>query len=105
MHRIKALGAATGLVLATLPLASALGAEPRSVLACPTREQLEQVIQSNGAVTPDSCRRITITAVDSPAGSLCLMKFGANNNGIIGTLKDMAADTEWWTPCRNIGYP
>jgi hypothetical protein len=80
-------------------------AEPLQINVCPSREKAEQIVQSSGNLMPEGCRKVTITRVDSPAGPLCVMDFGQDGQGIIGTIKDAAITTQWWTPCSSLHSP
>lgn len=96
-------------VLASVPIlgpsGSARAAEPLRIEACPSRDKAEQVKQSNGSLSPDGCRTVTVTSVDSPAGPMCVMKFGGSKSGIVGQIAGAVETTEWWTACSNLRAP
>ncbi len=107
MRAIDRLVGAAGLALASgfVVMQPTWAAEPLQVHACPTRDKAEQQQQSKGALTPDGCRTLTVTRVDSSAGAMCLIKFGDAPAGILGTITDAVTTTEWWTACGNIHSP
>ncbi|MDJ0387780.1 hypothetical protein QMO56_06615 [Roseomonas sp. E05] len=103
MLRLAAATAAFGAGL--LILGEAGAAEPLSIAACPTREKMEQAIQSNGNLSPEGCRAVTVTEVDSPAGPLCVLEFAQQNGGIVGAITDAVATTQWWVACKDLHRP
>ena len=96
-------------VLALVPAVSLFGlakaAEPLHIEVCPSRDKAEQARQSNGSLSPDGCRTVTVTRVDSPAGPMCAMKFGESKSGVIGQITSAVETTEWWTACSNLQAP
>ncbi|MXP64675.1 hypothetical protein E0493_15085 [Roseomonas sp. M0104] len=98
-----ALGAAMGAALLCLGEASA--AEPLRIAACPSREKMEQTLQSGGRLSPDGCRTVTVTEVGSPAGPLCVLEFAQQSGGIVGAITDAVATTQWWVDCKDLHRP
>ena len=95
--------------LAVLALAVPLAAGPvgpalaqASLRACETQQELEQVLESRGEFMPDGCREISITAIDTPAGELCVLDFRAEDQGILGTITEAAVPTQWWVACAEL---
>jgi len=84
---------------------SALAADPTQIQICPSREKIEQIIQSGGNLTPDGCRMARITRVNSPAGAICQLDLGQGGQGLVGSLRDAVSDAQWWTSCANLGVP
>jgi hypothetical protein len=89
---------AAALVLGVIPLANA----QESMIVCPSQQELEQVLQSDESFIPDDCRELTITRVDSPAGSLCVMDFRARDPGMLDQLTEAAVTTQWWVSCDDL---
>jgi len=84
---------------------SALAADPLQVRICPSRDKVENILQSDGKLMPDGCRTVTVTRVQSPAGSICSIDFGQDSQGILGTVRDAVTTTQWWTACSNLQAP
>ena len=76
-----------------------------SVPACPSQQEIEQVLQSQGRLMPDGCRTITITTVRTPAGELCVLDLGEEDPGIVGAITEAAVPTQWWVACADIERP
>lgn len=72
------------------------------ITVCSSQEQLEQFIRDQGRILPEGCRRVTVTAVDSPAGRLCAVDTASSDPGIIGSIRQATTDTRWWTACENL---
>ncbi len=84
---------------------AAVAAKPLQIQACPSRDKAEQLVQSNGNLSPDGCRTVTVTSVDSPAGAMCVVKFGDAKSGIVGQITSAVETTAWWMPCSNLHAP
>lgn len=84
---------------------AASAADPVQIRACPSQAKMEQVIQSQGKFLPDDCRMLTVTRLDSPTGPLCVLDLSGDNAGILGTLRDAVARTQWWVPCASLRAP
>jgi hypothetical protein len=94
------------LALLALPLAVASPAVAQtSFPACPSQQDLEQVIGSDGELLPDGCRMLTVTPVESPSGELCMIEFEAPDPGVLDTLADAAVPTRWWVECADLERP
>jgi hypothetical protein len=72
---------------------------------CPSQQQTEQILQSDGKLRPDDCRAVTVTRIEAPAGALCVLDFGSNGEGILGSIRDATMPTKWWTACANLHAP
>lgn len=105
MQRFHLLTSAALLAAALVMVKPALAADPTQIQICPSREKIEQIIQSDGHLTPDGCRMARITRVNSPAGPICQLDLGQGGQGIVGSLRDAVSDTQWWTSCANLGSP
>ena len=68
------------------------------MLACPSQSELEQSINSDGAITPDDCTTLQVNSLRSDSGDLCLIEFG-QDEGLIGSLRDAAFPSQWWVSC------
>ncbi|NYZ10930.1 hypothetical protein HL658_00085 [Azospirillum sp. RWY-5-1] len=90
-----------GLLAATVTAAGPAMAQTQ-IPVCGTQEQLEQLIRDQGRIIPDGCRKVSITAVESQSGPLCAIDTAASDPGIIGSLRQAATDTRWWTACENL---
>jgi hypothetical protein len=73
--------------------------------ACDTEQKVAQVLQSSGAYTPDGCRNVPVTRLDSPAGAVCVLDFSTGNQGIVGEIRSAAVTTQWWVPCTDLHSP
>ena len=63
------------------------------------------MIGSEGKFSPDGCRLVTVTRVQSPEGPICVIDFGTQGNSIVGAITDAALTTQWWTACGNLRSP
>lgn len=73
------------------------------MVVCPSQQDLEQVLGSDGKFRPDGCRRLTITPVRSQNRELCVLRFRASGEqGLLDQLRDVAARSEWWTVCADL---
>ena len=68
--------------------------------ACSTQAALEQVIGSNGTITPDECQSISVNSLASDGRQLCLINFGAGEGGLLDQVRDFAMPSEWWVECE-----
>ena len=105
--RISACGA---LMVAGLGLAQAQtvapAQSPAAFAACPSQQELEQVLGSKGRFVPDSCRQLSITPVQSPQGTACVLNFDAGKDpGILDRLANATIPTQWWVACENLKAP
>jgi hypothetical protein len=73
--------------------------------ACESQQEIEQVIQSQGELMPEGCRTVTITAVDTPAGELCVLVFEQEDPGVVGAITQAAVPTQWWVAGADIERP
>lgn len=105
MQRFHLLTSAALLAASFATVKPTLAADPTQIQICPSREKIEEIIQSGGSLTPDGCRLARITRVNSPAGAICQLDLGQGGQGIIGSLRDAVSDTQWWTSCANLGSP
>lgn len=81
-------------------------AQSQQVPVCSSRDGAQILLQGNaGAALPDGCRRAMIRRLDTPAGAVCVLEFGQQDNGIIGAVRDAVITTEWWTACTNLRAP
>jgi hypothetical protein len=85
--------------------AAATQSQQAMLQACDTEQKLAQVLQSGGAYTPEGCRKVPITRLDSQAGALCALDFATGNQGIIGEIRSAAVTTRWWVPCAELRSP
>ncbi|MCB8836647.1 hypothetical protein [Aurantimonas sp. VKM B-3413] len=74
----------------------------RTVSACQSEQDLQQVINSDGQLSPDGCRQITITPVRSENGQLCVLDFANGDEGIINQLRSAAMPDKWWVRCDSL---
>jgi hypothetical protein len=89
--------------LAGLGIAGGMPAfSQQTVTACQAQQEIEQVIQSNGQIKPDGCRNLKISRIQVPAGELCLLDFEKRDPGIVGTITQAAAPTQWWIACADM---
>lgn len=98
----------TPMIAAALCLSASIAASAGQARAqtripvCGTQEQIEQLIRDQGRITPEGCRTVTVTAVESPVGRLCAVDTASSDPGIIGSIRQAATDTRWWTACDNL---
>jgi hypothetical protein len=91
---------------ATTTAATTALAQTQQVPVCPSREAAELVMQGGaGAPLPEGCRQAVVRRLNTPAGPVCVIDFGARDGGVVGTVRDAVATTEWWTACANLRSP
>lgn len=76
-------------------------ASESDMVACPSQLELEQSIESEGAILPDECTRLQVNALSSESGVLCLIDFGLDE-GFLGQLRDAAFPSQWWVECDKL---
>lgn len=69
------------------------------VFACGSQQELEQTMQSDGAIVPDGCRTVSVESLTSDGQELCLLNFDAGEEDILGQLQEAALPSEWWVEC------
>jgi hypothetical protein len=69
------------------------------VVACPSQQELEQVLASNGTIASDDCWTININSLVSNGERLCLLDFSASGGSILSRLQSAAMPTQWWVRC------
>ena len=75
----------------------------RSFPACPTQQEIEQVIGSQGRFVPSDCRQLTITRIQSGTTEVCVLNFEPGGDpGFLDRLRQAAVPTQWWVPCDNL---
>lgn len=91
----------TASIIALIPFAYA--EEP--LIACPSQQELEQVLQSGGELIPEGCRRLIVSRVETAAGPLCMIDFQPRNPGMLDRLAEVAAPMQWWVRCEVLADP
>ncbi|WP_297110522.1 hypothetical protein [uncultured Devosia sp.] len=81
-----------------LPAAAQIGADP---VACPSQQDLEQFVSSNGDIQPEDCTVIDISKLTSEGQELCLIDFGVDE-GFLGRLREVAMPSQWWVRCEDL---
>ncbi len=75
--------------------------KPAPVSACPSQQELEQALSSDGRFIPDDCRQLSITSMSD--GRICVLDFRAGSNpGVLDRLADAAVPTQWWVACERL---
>lgn len=69
-----------------------------AITACPSQQELEQIIDSAGDIESDECTTISVSRLTSSGAELCLVDFGMDQ-GFLGRLRDAAFPTQWWVRC------
>ncbi|MBB4003512.1 hypothetical protein [Aurantimonas endophytica] len=98
------------LALASASLAAAASAPAmaqdaparQSFAACTTQQDLEQILNSDGQLMPDGCRSLSITPVRSENGTLCVIDFSGESQGVLQNLRDAASPDQWWVQCDSL---
>ncbi|MHA6297476.1 hypothetical protein [Devosia sp. CAU 1758] len=72
-----------------------------SPVACPSQQELEQAISSEGSILSEECIEIDVSRLMSNSVELCLIDFGADE-GFLGRLRDAAFPTQWWVECSDL---
>lgn len=94
------------LLIAALMMAPALLAKAEDpLIACPSQQELEQVLQSGGDLIPEECRRLIVSRVETAAGPLCMIDFQPRNPGMLDRLTAVAAPMQWWVRCEVLADP
>ena len=77
--------------------------EQKAFPACPSQQELEQSLGSNGRFVPDKCRQLSITKVQSARGDVCVLNFESGKDpGILDRLADATIPTQWWVACESL---
>lgn len=95
----------SALLLASLQTGSghAQSAGERTLIACGTQQEIEQVMGSDARFRPDGCQTLTITRVRSGDRDVCVLNFkAAGEEGVIERLREVATQTQWWVDCAKI---
>lgn len=74
---------------------------PDAIVACPSQQELEQVIGSSGEVRSEECTTIDVSHLTGAGSELCLIDFGLDQ-GFLGRLRDAAFPTQWWVRCDQL---
>lgn len=72
-----------------------------SPIACPSQQELEQVIGSDGQILPEGCTLIDVSRLRSDGEALCLIDFSLDQ-GFLGRLRDAAFPSQWWVRCADL---
>jgi hypothetical protein len=90
--------------LAILALPAAAAAQtPQGFIACQSQQELEQLLASDGDFTPDGCRNVAVTSLESEHGNICVMDFQpGEDGGVLDRLTDAALPTQWWVSCAEL---
>ena len=89
---------------AVKPLIDKFSAEigQETVTACPSQQGLEQVVGSNGQITPDDCRQVRISSLESNGERLCLVDLSGEDDGLVDQLREAATTERWWMRCEDL---
>jgi aminoglycoside/choline kinase family phosphotransferase len=90
----EGLGAGADAAAAEVPMPAQDG-----FIACPSQQDIEQYLATDGDLRPEGCRLVDIVAVETDAGRVCALDFGREANGVLDTLRDAAFPTTWWAAC------
>ncbi|CAN5610106.1 hypothetical protein BH23PSE1_BH23PSE1_00930 [soil metagenome] len=94
---------ASGAVLAVVLGVGAGAAAQDGFPACQSQQSIEQIIASGGELMPDDCQQLTVTAITSDHGPLCVIDFSGAGAGILDTLRAAALPEQWWVRCESLG--
>lgn len=72
------------------------------VSVCEEQQQLEQVIGSEGGITPEGCRQATISVLESRGERLCLLDFSGAADGVLAEIQQAATQQKWWVRCQDV---
>lgn len=75
---------------------------PQIFPACQTQQDLEQILNSDGQLMPDGCRDLSVTPVRSENGTLCVIDFSGESQGVLQNLRDAALPDQWWVQCDSL---
>lgn len=70
--------------------------------ACETQQDVEQVLQSDGQLSPEGCWKLKVTRVQTQVGELCVLDFEPRDTGVLDTLREAAVPTQWWIECADL---
>ena len=91
-------------VLILVATSASVAQTDRSFPACPSQDQMQQVIGSGGKYVPEDCRRLTVTRIRSGTTDFCLLDFETSGDpGFLDKLRSAAVPTKWWVACENLG--
>ncbi len=82
--------------------ATSIAQAQQSIMACESQPELEQVWNSNGEITPDGCREVTVSVLESDGERLCLLDLRSGEGGLLDNLREVAVSEEWWVRCADL---
>jgi hypothetical protein len=92
----------TTLLSAAFSLSFAVAAAQEPIPACESQQELEQVLGSDGQITPDGCRNVTVSVLDIDGQRLCLLDLSAGGEGLVDRLREAAISERWWVRCDDL---
>lgn len=81
------------------PAAAAAPTGQEVIEACTDEQSLQQVIDSNGQITPEDCMPISLSALTTQGDRLCLIDLAPGGSGVLGKLQDVARASKYWVRC------
>ena len=94
-----ALALATGFILGTSSVPAAAQVQTQ---ACESQQSMEQILDTDGGLSPDDCRVVTLTRLQSDAGDLCVLDFSGADGGVVDDLLAVARTDQWWVACDSL---
>lgn len=94
-----------GLALLSVFVVAAAGGAATAQLqtqACESQQSLGQLMETEGSLTPDDCRPVTITRLERDAGDLCVIDFSGADNGVVDDLLAVTRTEQWWIACEDL---
>lgn len=95
------LALASAFALGLLSPVSVAAQDAADPVACPSQQDLEQLMSSNGDIRPEDCTVIDVSKLSSDGQELCLIDFGVDE-GFLGRLREVAMPSQWWVRCDDL---
>lgn len=99
LFRAGAMALASALVVgaAGMPAAAQVQAQ-----ACESQQSMEQLMETEGSLTPDDCQTVTLTRIERAAGDLCVIDLSGSEGGVVDELLAVARTDQWWIACDRL---
>jgi hypothetical protein len=89
------------LLLLGVPAAAGAQETEGGFVACSSQSEIQQVVESGGALVPDGCRPAQVVAFGEGAARVCAIELG-EAGGIVESLRTIAAPDQLWVECDRL---
>ena len=70
--------------------------------SCGSQRSMEQLMETEGSLTPDDCRAVTLTRLERADGDLCMLDFSGTDAGVVDDLLAVTRTEQWWIACESL---